>query len=94
MDNPEKILAPTIQRETGLKIKVPDTEEGRRFLEDLKNLLKVEDLPFQKVCSSAPNPTYLEARAESPSDRSGSTDSSGSTTYSLDLRLEQEGWAP
>jgi hypothetical protein len=94
MDNPEKILRPTVQPDTGLKIKIPDTEEGRRFLEDLKNLLKVEDLPFQKVCSSTPNPTYLEASAESPSDTSEATTRSGSATYSLDLRLEQEGWTP
>ncbi|GAA3757390.1 hypothetical protein [Terriglobus aquaticus] len=88
MEKPEKILSPTVQPDTGLKIKIPDTEEGRRFLEDLKQLLKVEDLPFQKVCSTAQRPTYLDASA------APSSEASGSTTYSLDLRLEQEGWAP
>ena len=93
MENSEKPVRPTVTPDTGLKIKVPSTPEGKEFLNKLKQLLAVEELPFQKICGQGPatppvGTTHAEALRSAPS--SGS----GSTTYVLDLRLEQEGWAP
>ncbi len=90
MENPQTLVHPTVKPDTGLKVKVPSTPEGREFLEKLKQLLAVEELPFEKVCSSGQEhpKTQLEGNQSAPSDISGST------TYTLDLRLEQEGWAP
>ena len=90
MENPKTPVRPTDVPDTGLKIKVPSTPEGKEFLEKLKQLLAVEELPFEKVCSSGhgQQESHLEAHRAAPST------GSGSTTYALDLRLEQEGWAP
>lgn len=93
MEHPEQPVRPTVTPDTGLKIKVPSTPEGKEFLNRLKELLAVEELPFQKICGPGPatpdaGATHAEALRSAPSG------GSGSTTYALDLRLEQEGWAP
>ena len=90
MSDAERKIVPTVERQTGLKVQIPDTAEGREFLEKLKQLLKVEHLPFTVTCQGQERhaTSHIQAAA------APATQSSGSTTYALDLRLEQEGWAP
>lgn len=86
MSVPERKFKPTVDSQKQLKVQVPHTPEGREFLEKLKDLLSVEHLPFAQSCP----PTEHQRKAEGTMALS----SSGSTTYALDIRLEQEGWPP
>lgn len=85
MSDSETKFKPTVRSEKEFKVQVPNTPEGREFLEKLKQLLSVDELPFTQSCPPTPQrkPQAEPAHAKS-----------GSTTYALDIRLEQEGWPP
>lgn len=85
MSDPERKFKPTVESQKQLKVQVPNTPEGRHFLEKLKELLSVEELPFAQSCPAEPQHRPHEAVPHT---------TSGSTTYALDIRLEQEGWPP
>ena len=79
-DRPTK-FTPTLKSNQGVTLQIPSTPEGREFLEKLKELLGGKELPFVQSC-----PT--------PIGRAATASEAGSTTYALDIRLEQEGWPP
>ena len=81
-DHPTK-FTPTLKSDQGVKLQIPHTPEGREFVEKLKALLGGKELPFVQSC---PTPVDLAG--------TGKSSGTGSTTYALDLRLEQEGWPP
>ncbi len=76
-------FTPTLKPQEGLKLQIPYTPEGREFLEQLKTLLGGKELPFAKTCP--PTPIHTSGVAAPAA-------SVAATSYSLDLRLEQEGW--
>lgn len=80
-ESPKKYV-PTLKQQPGLKLTIKNTQEGREFLEKLKSLLGTKELPFIQTC-----PPTNKAQVTEGGD-------GGSTTYSLDLRLEQEGFPP
>lgn len=81
-DRPSK-FTPTLKSNEGVKLQIPHTPEGREFLAKLKELLGGKDLPFVQSC-----PTPIDRTA------SATSSGTGSTTYALEIRLEQEGWPP
>lgn len=85
MSEQERKFKPTVQSQKQLKVQVPNTPAGKEFLEKLKELLSVQDLPFAQSCPAEP-----QRRPEGATPHT----STGSTTYALDIRLEQEGWPP
>ncbi|WP_419806302.1 hypothetical protein [Terriglobus sp.] len=90
MSDNEKIFKPTVKSQPSLKVQVPNTPEGREFLEKLRQLLRIEELPFVQSCPSQHGHAIVAA-AMKPAAAGSST---GSTSYALDLRIEQEGFAP
>ena len=79
-DGPAK-FTPTLRSNQGLKLQIPNTPEGREFYEKLKELLGGKELPFVQSCPTPINGAEIAS-------------GTGSTTYALDIRLEQEGWPP
>jgi hypothetical protein len=76
-------FTPTLKPQEGLKLQIPYTPEGKQFLEQLKTLLGGKELPFARTCP--PTPIVKSDAVAAPA-------SEAATSYSLDLRLEQEGW--
>ena len=77
-----KKFTPVLRPQQSVKLQIPHTPEGREFVERLKALLGTKELPFVQTCPPTKQPTV------------GASEDSGSTTYSLDIRMEQEGWPP
>ena len=64
-------------------VQIPNSDAGRKFVNDLQSLLKTDTLPFARAAAEAPGENKLEAVSASSSEPNHPT---------LSMQLDQIGW--